>query len=86
MKQSPLFALDLYREMKPYLCTDMGLRELLFVAKTVIGNMDDIETHALPGMLHEDVVVNGVVSEFVFEPEDAFIRDYLAEVYFQPAE
>lgn len=83
--ESPFFLYDFYREMKPYMATDLGVRELLYISEKGLAGMNNINAHQMEGVLEADVEVSGKTAEFMFVPDDAYIRQYLAEVHFRPA-
>lgn len=85
MSESPAFLIGLYNEVKPYLATDMGLRELLYAGRFGMAGMQDITVHSMGGH-SEEGVVEGDVWENVFVPDEDWIQEYLAEVQFTPAE
>lgn len=80
-KENVLFPLGFYRELSPYIETDMSLHEIAFCGNMGLQNSDFINLHIMEGE-----TVRGKTQEVEYIVDEAFLQSYVLDIYYLPVE
>ncbi len=77
-KANPLFLIQLYKELAPYMETNLSLHEMAFCGNLGLAHSADMQLHIMEGEM------DGPGDEAFYHPDETSLQNYITQIYYLP--